>query len=157
MDTPEDDLQAIRQILAELTTRVYRIERRLQMDVQAAPQPQAPSVASASPLAVPPPSNAANSAPAPQIPPRSSIAVPPPPEIDLESRIGSHWLNRIGIAALLIGISYFLKFAFDNNWIGPAGRVAIGLVSGIAIIVWSERFRRKGHAAFSYSLKAVGI
>src|SRR5579872_4535176 len=80
MDTPEDDLQAIRQILAELTTRVYRIERRLQMDVQAAPQPQAPSVASASPLAVPPPSNAANSAPAPQIPPRSSIAVPPPPE-----------------------------------------------------------------------------
>jgi len=79
------------------------------------------------------------------------------PEIDLESRIGSHWLNRIGIAALLIGISYFLKFAFDNNWIGPAGRVTIGLIAGIAVVSWSERFRTKGYKAFSYSLKAVGI
>jgi uncharacterized membrane protein len=79
------------------------------------------------------------------------------PEIDLESRIGSHWLNRIGIAALLIGISYFLKFAFENNWIGPAGRVAIGFIAGIAVVLWSERFRGKGYAAFSYSLKAVGF
>jgi uncharacterized membrane protein len=79
------------------------------------------------------------------------------PQGDLEARIGSHWLNRIGIAALLIGISYFLKFAFDNNWIGPAGRVTIGLLAGIAVIVWSERFRAKGYKAFSYSLKAVGI
>lgn len=79
------------------------------------------------------------------------------PQGDLEARIGSHWLNRIGIAALLIGISYFLKFAFDNNWIGPAGRVTIGLLAGIAVIVWSERFRSKGYKAFSYSLKAVGI
>src|SRR5579859_6795636 len=157
MDTPENDLQAIRQILAELTTRVYRIERRLQMDVQAAPQPQAPSVASASPLAVPPPGKAPSFAPVPQMPPRPSSLAPSAPEIDLESRIGSHWLNRIGIAALLIGISYFLKFAFDNNWIGPTGRVTIGILAGIAIVIWSERFRLHGYKAFSYSLKAVGI
>jgi uncharacterized membrane protein len=79
------------------------------------------------------------------------------PAPDLESRIGSHWLNRIGIAAVLIGVSYFLKFAFDNSWIGPSGRVTIGLLAGIAMVVWSERFRSKGFKAFSYSLKAVGI
>jgi len=79
------------------------------------------------------------------------------PETGLESRIGSHWLNRIGIAAVLIGVSYFLKFAFDNDWIGPAGRVSIGLLAGIAVVIWSERFRRRGYRAFSYSLKAVGI
>ena len=79
------------------------------------------------------------------------------PEIDLESRIGSHWLNRIGISAVLIGVSYFLKFAFDNNWIGPTGRVSIGLLAGIAVIVWSESFRRRGYKVFSYSLKAVGV
>ena len=79
------------------------------------------------------------------------------PEIDLESRIGSHWLNRIGISAVLIGVSYFLKFAFDNNWIGPTGRVSIGLLAGIAVIVWSESFRTRGYKVFSYSLKAVGV
>lgn len=80
-----------------------------------------------------------------------------PGSADLESRIGSHWLNRIGITAVLIGVSYFLKFAFDNNWIGPSGRVAIGLLAGIAVVVWSENFRHRGYVIFSYSLKAVGI
>ena len=76
---------------------------------------------------------------------------------DLEGTIGKLWLNRIGIVAILIGVAYFLKYAFDSGWIGPGGRVAIGLIAGIAVIVWSESFRRKGSVAFSYSLKAVGI
>jgi uncharacterized membrane protein len=74
----------------------------------------------------------------------------------LESRVGSQWFNRIGIVAMLIGVAWFLKFAFDNHWVGPAGRILIGLLSGAALIAWSERFRSKGYAAFSYSLKAVG-
>jgi uncharacterized membrane protein len=77
-------------------------------------------------------------------------------EGSLESRVGSQWFNRIGIVALLIGVAWFLKFAFDNHWVGPLGRVLIGLVSGAALIAWSERFRSKGYSAFSYSLKAVG-
>jgi len=74
----------------------------------------------------------------------------------LESRIGSTWLNRIGILAVLIGVAWFLKLAFDNHWIGPIGRVFSGLLAGVALIVWSERFQRRGYAAFSYSLKAIG-
>jgi len=165
MDTPQSDLEAIRRLLAELTTRVYRIERTLGMQayplpdaqpVAEAPVPPRPAPAEKPPAAVPqkpapPVSQILSVAPSPSIPEARQ------PEEDLESRIGSHWLNRIGIAALLIGISYFLKFAFDNNWIGPAGRVTIGLLAGIAIVVWSERFRARGYRAFSYSLKAVGI
>jgi uncharacterized membrane protein len=90
-------------------------------------------------------------------PPKAAATSVRTAQRDLESRIGSQWLNRIGITALLIGVSYFLKFAFDNNWIGPAGRVAIGLLLGILVVVWSERFRSQGHKTFSYSLKAVGI
>jgi uncharacterized membrane protein len=74
----------------------------------------------------------------------------------LESRIGSQWFNRIGILAVLIGMAWFLKLAIDNHWIGPLGRVLIGLVAGAALIGWSERFLRHGYAGFSYSLKAVG-
>src|SRR5579871_363088 len=163
MDTSQNDLEAIRRLLAELTTRVYRIERKLGMEAQASldthPAPPPEQVAAAEHVgtaAIGRPSAQSTAVEPPKTPP------PPPrpasqPGIDLESRIGSHWLNRIGITALLIGISYFLKFAFDNNWIGPAGRVAIGLLAGIAIVVWSERFRAKGYQAFSYSLKAVGI
>lgn len=77
--------------------------------------------------------------------------------IDLEARIGSHWLNRIGITAVLVCAAYFLKYAFDNKWIGETGRIAIGLIAGVAVVLWSERFRSKGYRLFSFSLKAVGI
>src|SRR5512143_547487 len=163
MDPSPSDFEVIRRLLADLTTRVYRIERRLQMDVPPAPErrptesgaPAPPPPSPETPPAVAPQKPGATFTPVPQLPPRPSTMTLP--NSDLESRIGSHWLNRIGIAALLIGISYFLKFAFENNWIGPAGRVTIGLVAGIAIVLWSERFRSKGYKAFSYSLKAVGF
>src|SRR5579859_1851634 len=74
----------------------------------------------------------------------------------LESRIGAQLLNRIGILAVLIGVAWFLKLAFDRNWIGPAVRVWIGLAAAAALAAWSERFRRQGFPAFSFSLKALG-
>ena len=99
----------------------------------------------------------------PHIPPKPGVASPKFAQMpqrssqDLEGTIGKLWLNRIGIIAILIGVAYFLKYAFDSGWIGPGGRVAIGLIAGIAVVVWSESFRRKGSAAFSYSLKAIGV
>jgi uncharacterized membrane protein len=74
----------------------------------------------------------------------------------LESRIGAQLLNRIGILAVLIGVAWFLKLAFDRNWIGPPVRVWIGLACAAGLVGWSERFRRQGFPAFSYSLKALG-
>lgn len=74
----------------------------------------------------------------------------------LEDKLGSQVFNRVGIIALLIGTTWFLKWAIDNQWIGAMGRVLIGLVAGAGIVLWSERFRRQGYGAFSYSLKAVG-
>src|SRR5579862_9798130 len=157
MEPSQSDLEAIRRILAELTARIARVERRLEMD---APAPVSAAPPAQLPAAAPPPTAAAPAQPPYPLvpsPPARRVAAAHTPQPDLESRIGSHWLNRIGIAALLIGISYFLKFAFDNNWIGPGGRVAIGLIAGIAMVVWSERFRIHGYKAFSYSLKAVGF
>lgn len=76
----------------------------------------------------------------------------------LESRLGSQIFNRIGIVLLLTGTAWFLKLAVDRRWIvpSPMGRLLLGLIAGAAIVLWSERFRRKGFAAFSYSLKALG-
>jgi uncharacterized membrane protein len=156
MDALPNDLEAMRRILAELTARVYRIEQTLRID--SVPQPYPRAFEPAAPAATPSqPATVAGPPPPPPVPPPLKTAPHPKPDADIESRIGSHILNRFGIAALLIGISYFLKFAFDNNWIGPAGRVTIGLLAGIAVVLWSERFRAKGYQAFSYSLRAVGI
>jgi uncharacterized membrane protein len=96
------------------------------------------------------------STPSPALSPAFSIPVQIPVERSLESQIGSQWFNRIGILAVLIGMALFLKLAIDNHWIGPLGRILIGLAAGAGFITWSERFRHRGYSAFAYSLKAVG-
>src|SRR5205807_4174179 len=150
------EIEELRQLARELSARIERVEQALASE-PGARQPQAsppPNVGPAWPRPPAPPKS--DPKPLPSIPPRP-VREATIPEADLESRIGSHWLNRIGITAVLIGVSYFLKYAFENNWIGPAGRVLIGLAAGVAVIIWSERFRHRGYQIFSYSLKALGI
>lgn len=82
--------------------------------------------------------------------PKSSSA------LDLETRIGGRWLNRIGITALIIAVTYFLKYAFDNNWIGPSGRVAIGVLLGAAMLPWSHWLLQRGYSYFSEGIAGLG-
>src|ERR1700722_514746 len=167
---PPNELESLRTQIAALTARVYQLElaRDLPSTPVSAPFPQPLKSEPLKPLT--PAQTSASAIPehtAPRIPASRGLLTPPrtpnPLSVprgqdgDLEKKIGQYWLNRIGIAAMLIGVSYFLKYAFENNWIGPSGRIGIGLLAGIALILWSERFRTRGHAAFSYSLKAVGI
>jgi uncharacterized membrane protein len=153
VEISQSDFDLLVQQIRELTVRVHRLE-------------SSPGTSQA-PAETPRQETVTRSVEAPPAPPPPQRPVPPPPIVvvpspatehsDLETRIGSHWLNRIGIAAVLFGVSFFLKYAFDSGWIGPTGRVAIGLIAGIAVVLWSERFRSRGYRAFSYSLKAVGI
>ena len=161
MTTSQDELEALRAQVAALTARIYKLEQKAGIESQeispaAAPTfpPPAPSQATSSrveaPAAPARPGDASVSALEPHVPARRDANA-------LEGAIGKLWLNRIGIIAILIGVSYFLKYAFESNWIGPSGRVVLGLFAGIAIVLWSELFRKKSQVAFSYSLKAIGI
>jgi uncharacterized membrane protein len=151
-------INELRELVSDLTKRLYRLEQALNLDGAASTPRPLPPIAPPTMPSVPSPGATPPPAKSQPVIPRPSVGpAPVVPEADLESRIGSHWLNRIGIAAVLIGVSYFIKFAFENNWIGSAGRVTIGLLAGIVVVIWSERFRYRGYKFFSYSLKAVGI
>ncbi|MBI4845618.1 MAG: DUF2339 domain-containing protein [Candidatus Omnitrophica bacterium] len=70
-------------------------------------------------------------------------------DYSLESKIGRVWFNRIGIMAVTLGMAFFLKYAFDNNWIGELGRVVLGLLAGFAMIICGELTHRKKYKVFS--------
>ncbi len=148
MQISEPEFGKLLDLIRELTVRVHRLEELVGVQPSNPPADahiEAPKAYIAESRPVPPTHSAA-----PQTTHFSKAG-------DLESRIGSHWLNRVGIAAVLIGVSFFLDYAFENNWIGPSARVVIGLFAGIAVVLWSERFRKRGYDIFSYSLKAIGI
>ena len=75
----------------------------------------------------------------------------------LEALIGGNWLLKIGILAIVLGALYFLKYAFDNQWIGNIGRVLIGMFSGLGLLYGGETFRRKGYKLYGQTLAGGGV
>ena len=64
--------------------------------------------------------------------------------------------NKIGIAVLVLGISFFVKYAIDKNWIKEAGRVIIGLIAGGILIGIAHRIRHT-YRSFSSVLMGGGL
>lgn len=79
-----------------------------------------------------------------------------PAELNFEENIGGTWFARIGMAALVLGLSFFLKYAFDNDWIGPIGRVMIGAIAGIVLLGLGEKFIRK-YSVYGQLLSGGGL
>ncbi len=75
---------------------------------------------------------------------------------DMEKFIGENLVSKIGIVILVLAIGYFVKFAIDNDWIGPVGRVGIGILCG-AILVGVAHYFRNSYKAFSSVLAGGGL
>lgn len=45
------------------------------------------------------------------------------------------WLLKLGAFLLLIGFGWLTSYAFLNNWIGPMGRITMGLVAGALFLL----------------------
>jgi len=149
-------LERARAEAAELANRVRHLDQRLSSLEEGRVPAQAETLGAASapiaPGAAPAASPAPSRAPtAPSREPRERA-----PDVDLETRIGGRWLLRIGIVALLLAVAFFLKYAFDSQWIGPAGRIAIGLVAGVALVAYSQWLLGRGHVYFSEGIAAAG-
>ncbi|MGN6494466.1 MAG: DUF2339 domain-containing protein, partial [Agriterribacter sp.] len=96
----------------------------------------------------------------------AGIVLPPPPKPpkpsffernpDLEKFIGENLVSKIGIAILVLAIGFFVKYAIDNNWIGSAGRVAVGIACGGILVAIAHKLRKNYHA-FSSVLVGGGL
>jgi uncharacterized membrane protein len=106
-----------------------------------APAVEAPPAAAGPPVAVTP----ATAAPA------------PPATESLEAVIGQKWVGWIAVLLIFCAAAFFLKYAFENRWIGELGRVTIGVAAGLGM-VWSGRERhRKGWRYLAQILTGGGI
>jgi uncharacterized membrane protein len=75
---------------------------------------------------------------------------------DLEKFIGENLINKIGILILVLGISYFVKFAIDKDWINEPARVGIGVLAGGLVMLVAHQLR-VNYKAFSSVLVAGAI
>jgi uncharacterized membrane protein len=88
--------------------------------------------------------------------PISSVAAARRDDGGFEALVAGRWLNYVGILALLFAVTFFLKYAFDNNWVGPRGRVGIGLLAGSVLYPWSQHLLTRGYKYFSEGIAGLG-
>lgn len=109
-----DTVKRLEATVASLESRIARLEAS---GVQPIPSPVAPPV----PAVAPP-------------------VAPAPGRRDLEAHLGTYWLSRVGIVALIIGIAYLITYHFGE--LGILARVAAGylLSAGLAAFgLWLAR------------------
>ncbi|MBP6858817.1 MAG: DUF2339 domain-containing protein [Candidatus Pacebacteria bacterium] len=137
-------------LVSRQNNRIARLEKLIQdsMATKSSVAPQSPAsqvpaygAQSVSPGAA----STATLTPQASIPTASPQAPAPSPKVRVEKdeESSGRFLGKLGIAAVLIGIAFFLKYAFDSNWIGEAGRVMIGIIAGIGFIGAGQFLRTK--------------
>jgi uncharacterized membrane protein len=165
-DPLENRLEALSEALARLVRQQRQIDERM-LRVEAAVQLQRPEPAPA-PLPVPiiaapaPPPPILEPAPPPVFareaePEPVPAAVPVQRSSTMETQFGLTILNRLGFITLVLAASFGFKWAVDNDWIGPAGRVAIGVLAGLVALGVADFMWRKGQRTFAQGVTALGV
>lgn len=155
----ENDFQQFISRLSAIEYDVYRFRLEL---TQFARERLEPRQDAAKPAAPPP--DTAKPSPRPMVsPPAPAVCgpdiVPKAPAreaVQWEALLAGQALHIAGLVLIVLAASFFLKVAFDNNWIGPATRVALGLISGAAVMIFADRVRNRGQRYFAEGLIALG-
>jgi uncharacterized membrane protein len=75
----------------------------------------------------------------------------------IESIIGRRLVGWAAVALILFATAFFLKYAFENRWIGELGRVAIGIALGVGMVAMGYKYQLRRWRIFSQILTAGGV
>jgi uncharacterized membrane protein len=96
----------------------------------------------------------------PLVPPvQQPVLIPKPtpaPTPDTSEETWGKTLGVIGVFAVLFGVAFFLKYAFENGIIGITGRLVLGAVVGALGLILGRMLKEK-YEAYSYILSGGGI
>jgi uncharacterized membrane protein len=176
----EQRIQGVEKALSRLYEQVAAMPQAVASQQPTKPPATATAPSPPAPVASPPQTvPTAASAPVPPIPQSSARPRPPltqpltsaapspigssressTPDMlspDFENVVAGKWLNYVGIVAILFAAAFFIEYAFENNWIGPRGRIAIGIICGALLLAWSGWMARRGYEYFSEGIAALG-
>ncbi|HYL76737.1 MAG TPA: DUF2339 domain-containing protein [Bryobacteraceae bacterium] len=171
MPNPDQErMDVLSSAIARLIGQQEQFDKRLaRIEAALSLQPIHPETRPAPPLPPPPVRPVAEAAPPPIAAPPAHEPEPPAPEAppplpetaspprSLETNIGLTWINRIGAVTLVLGIAFLFKWAVDNQYIGPAGRVILGIIAGLAAIAAADLLWNKGQRIFAQGVTATGL
>jgi len=92
-------------------------------------------------------------------PPASSppALLPPPPPFDWERVVGVKMFSAVAGVALVLAAVFFLRYSIDHGWLAPPIRVAIGVLTGIALLILCDLRAARKYPVTANALDAAAI
>lgn len=84
-------------------------------------------------------------------------AAPPPSRPDLATNLGPKLLVAAGALAVFASLAFFVKYAWENEWVGPTGRVLSGAVFSLGLIALGVRLLRNEYRPLGQGLAGAGF
>ena len=111
------------------------------------------------PVDVAPAAKTGSPPPSPPPPPSgpSFPSFPLPKGVSWEEFVGVKGLAWVAALLILIGSGLFLKYAYDNEWIGPGGRIAIAAFAATTCLLGGEYLRRRNFEIMFQTLTGIAI
>ncbi len=82
-------------------------------------------------------------------------------QLGLEAVMGLHWMTWTGIGLVFLAVAFFLKFAYDQQWlghlIGPRMRILLAIAAAGTLLVLGWRSRVAKMAALGQGLLGGGM
>ena len=75
----------------------------------------------------------------------------------LEDAIGGRLMLWVGAIVLVLGVAFFLKYAFDNEWITESMRVAMGVAGRCGADRCGPAIRQRGYSAYGQIVTGGGL
>lgn len=120
--------------LAHLHGKIKELERAVEGDV---PQRKAAPPKSAAPV-----KNTPTTVKQAVAAPKATVK-PVAPKQSFEERVGGNLFQWLGIGALIIALSVFLKWSFENGLIGETGRIVLGYMVAAGGLLAGDMLRKK--------------
>lgn len=79
---------------------------------------------------------------------------------DVEQALGMRWLTWVGVGLLFLGVAFFLKYAYDRDWLGrlfgPRMRIATAATAALLLAATGWRSLQNGMQALGQGLLGGG-